>query len=498
MSSQVSRWRNGHDTGEFSGWSGLGLPLLAAAMDTAWIAPYSLLLGTAWIRPGLSLLAPVTIWLLLAVGQTVARRVLGRGGRPKVILTAAGAAAALLAAGAQYGGDPWWHTHGTVWHAADLALAQLRPELPAFIMGLLVWRRGAGIGRTGLEYYDVERIFYFGLVILGVFAAGTAFGRRVPEVAATASAALGYLLLFFATSLVALPLARLRSIRRQTQAGPPAVTVGRDWYGLIAGAVIAVLGLAVLTAVLLRLDLAAALAVVGRLIEPLIWAVLYVIAVPISFMLGAFVWALQRLLHPHAGQQPLRPLAPLPWLLGGPHQGPVALSPGAAAALRWGVASVIVLIILLWLSRALFRYDRLAASPAAEETHESVWSWAELKASLAAWLRRRPGRPAGRRAGPDFGSGAAAIVRRAYAEFLGLAAAHGTVRDRSQTPAEFAGRLAAAWPGAAQDARRLTAVYNRVRYGSAQPAHSDLAAVSDALAKIRTTLDDTGGGQSNA
>jgi hypothetical protein len=507
VTSRVSRWlelgapKNSHRVSECLGWRASGLPLLAAAMDAAWIAPYSLMLGTAWMRPGAFLLAPLTVWALLALAQTVTRAVLARSvpvARARLLLTTAGAAAALVAVAAQYNGDPWWRTHGPLWHAADLAVSRLRPELPAFVLGVLAWRRGIGIGRSTLEYYDVEGIFYLGLAMLGLFAAGTALGHAEPIIAVTVGGALPYLVAFFAASLIALPVARLRSVRQRTQASPQAVTVGRDWYGLIGGAVAAVLGVAFLAAAVLRLNLAAAIVAASRLLEPLLWAMLYVVAVPLGFIVSGLIRVVQRLVHPHAAPQPLRAFAPPPWLAGGPQQGSAALSPGAAAALRWGVTAFIVVLILLWLARAVFRYDHIGKALPVEETHESVWSWADLKAAFAAWLGRRHGRRAGRAGAHDFGLGATAVVRRAYADLLGFAAAAGAPRVESQTPAEFANRLGAAWPEANQEVQRLTAVYNRVRYGTVAPSDADLATVSDALAKIHGTVDTSEGGQPDA
>lgn len=490
MTSRVSYWL-----------SASGLPLLAAAMDAAWIAPYALLLGAVWIRPGGFLLAPLIIWALLALAQTVTRAVLARSvpaARSQLLLTTAGAAVALVAVAAQYGGDPWWRTHGPLWQAADLAVSRVRPELPAFILGVLAWRRGIGIGRSTLEYYDVERIFYLGLTMFGLFAAGTALGHAEPTIAVTGGGALPYLVAFFAASLIALPVARLRSVRQQTQASPQAVTLGRDWYGLIGGAVTAVLGTAFLAAAFLRLNLATVFAAASRLLEPLLWAMLYVVAVPLGFLVSGLIWMIQRLVHPRAAPQPLRPFAPPPWLAGGPQQGPAALSPDAAAALRWGVTSLIVVLILLWLACAVFRYDRTEKALPVEETHESVWSWADLEAAFAAWLHHRPGRRVGRAGTDEFGTGATAVVRRAYAELLGFAAAAGAPRLKSQTPTEFAYGLGAAWPEASHEVRRLTAVYNRVRYGIVAPSDADLATVSDALAKISGTVDKSERGQPDA
>src|SRR5579872_6534595 len=55
------------------GWS---LPLLVGLMDTAWITPYALLLGTIWRSAGWSLLAPIAILVLLTGAQVGTRRLL--------------------------------------------------------------------------------------------------------------------------------------------------------------------------------------------------------------------------------------------------------------------------------------------------------------------------------------------------------------------------------------------------------------------------------------
>ena len=46
------------------------------------------------------------------------------------------------------------------------------------------------------------------------------------------------------------------------------------------------------------------------------------------------------------------------------------------------IASLAVVLLVLWLARAMFRYGRTGAPPPAEEVHESVWSWADLAAGL--------------------------------------------------------------------------------------------------------------------
>ena len=58
--------------------SGWNLPLLVAAMDAAWIAPYALLLGAIWSSPGTPLLRAASLFSLLAAAQVLTRSLLSR------------------------------------------------------------------------------------------------------------------------------------------------------------------------------------------------------------------------------------------------------------------------------------------------------------------------------------------------------------------------------------------------------------------------------------
>jgi Domain of unknown function (DUF4129) len=479
MTSAMSRWADPWE-----------LPLIAAAMDAAWVTPYSLLLGSVWGRPGAPLLTPVSLFVLLAAAQVATRAMLARRtpvAHVRALLVLFGVAAAGMAVAGQYGGDLWRMAHGPFWSAADAALKGARPEVPAFVLAAVLWGRGIGVGRTDLEYSDVETIFQVGLAGFGVFAAGTALGSREPAIALIAAHALPYLIAFFAAGLIALPVARLRTIRRRTRASGQAMALSGDWFALIAGAVGAVLGVAVLGAALLRLDLKAIVTPVGRLVDPLLWILIYAIAVPLGAIVTGIIWVIRHFLRSGATPPPPRGFAPPRWIHGIPHGGAAGLPPVAAAALRWGVVSLLVCLIVLWLAQSVFRNGRLARDQRGEETRESVWSWRDLRAAFGAWLRRPPRPAEGRSSAPDFGTGPASLVRRTYAEVLALAAAQGHPRAPHHTPAEFIDTLHRAWPETAGDVERLTGVYNRVRYGLVDPSESDLAFVRTALVRIKTS-----------
>ncbi len=343
------------------GWT---LPLLVAAMDAAWIVPYAILAGTIWLGAPSSLLAPVTVCVLLAGGQIVGRAGLSRpaGARiapARVALVVGGAAAGALAVVWQYRADPAWRLlHGPAREWLVSILAGARPELPAWVFAMLVWRRALVIGRTTLEYYDVETIFTLGLAAFGVFAAVMAAGHTVPPLTAAAAAGFPYLLGFFLVSLIALPIARLQSVHRQTRASQQNAAVTADWYALVVGAAAAVLVVATLAGAVLRLDVAAVFRAVAPALDAVLLALLYVIAVPIGFVLSGIVWAIRRMLHPHA-VQPMPSPSPAAWLQQLSQGHTAGLPPEAAAALRWGAALALLAVVLLLIARSVFRYERV-------------------------------------------------------------------------------------------------------------------------------------------
>ncbi len=483
------------DRGGASGWV---LPFIVVAMDTAWITPYAILLGTIWLTGARSLVAPIAMFALLACGQIAGRAGVSglsgpRSARVRFLLVVAGVAAATLVVAWQYRGDGVWRMHGPLWRWAAPIVNGDRPELPAWVLALLVWRRGLVIGRTTLEYYDVETIFTLGLGAFGVFAAAMAAGHSVALLAATAVAAFPYLLGFFLTSLVALPIARLQSVQRQTRASQRNTTVSGDWYALVVGAALILLGTAVIAGAVLRLDVGAVFRALGPAVDLVLVVLLYMIAYPIGLVLAGIVWAIRQVLHPRAVQQLSAP-SPATWLQQLTHGNANGLSPEATAALWWSLALMMLLIVLVWIARSVFWYERAGRRLPADIVRESVWSWADLRASWRDLFQRRP--PEGGAGMPGFGSGMTGAIRRTYAEFLGMGDALGVLRQESQTPAEFARAVSKSRPIAAASADVLTDIYSRVRYGLEAPSPDDVEAARAALARVRVeTLLDTDNGR---
>jgi len=463
------------------------LPFLVAAMDTAWITPYAILAGTIWLAGALSLVAPIGLFALLAGGQIAGRWAVSgfaatRAAQARLALVLVGVAAAALVVAWQYCGDAAWHVRGSVGAWFALILNGGRPELPAWVVAMLAWRRGLVIGRTTLEYYDVETVFTLGLGAFGVFAAAMAAGHSITPLAATAVAAFPYLLGFFLTSLVALPIARLQSVQRQTRASRRNTTVSGDWYALVVGAAFVLLGIATIAGAILRLDVGAVFRVLGPALNVVLVALLYVIAYPIGLILSGIIWVIHEVLHFRA-VQPLQSPVPATWVQQLAHGNTTGLPPEAAAALRWGEVLLLLAIVLLWVARSVFRYEGTGRRVSSDIARESVWSWADLRASWRDLFRRRA--PELAASVSDLGAGPAAAVRRVYAEFLGLGDVLGVLRQQSQTPAEFARAVSAGWPAAASPTEALTDLYSRVRYGLEIPSLEDVEAARAALARVR-------------
>lgn len=480
MSSRTWRWA--------SGWT---VPVLLAVMDAAWITPFALLVGAVWSRPGTPILSPVILVALL-LGAQAATRCLLRHEVPlpgvRMMLVSTGIGAVTAAVVLQYGGDPWWRIHHPVWHAVDTALTSLRPELPAAVLAALAWGRGIAVGRTGPEYYDVESAFALGFVALSSLSVGLALGHGVPALEATALSAVPSALVFLGAGLLALPLARLRSVHQRTQAPRSAVMTGSGpWLAATVTAVMAVLGTALLAGMLLRLHLGPLLGAVGRVLDPVVWAVVYAVAFPIGLLVWGVVSLLRRLVHPGASLPPTQAALPQ-WVESLAHPSPSSLPPGAAAAARWGVGTLLAILLVLWLLRAVDRYGQTARGLGVDEERESVWSVPDLQ---AAWRARLGSRRRKKDASLDVSplwTGATGEVRRAYATFLAWAASRGRPRAPHETPHEFARATGQTWPALTDSIQTLTAIYQWVRYGLGAPDRSALNEVRSEMARLAASL----------
>jgi len=288
---------------------------------------------------------------------------------------------------------------------------------------------------------------------------------------------------------------RGRQRRAAGRGGEPVLAVNRQWLVLLLGTVGGMLVLTVILALVLTFDrLDRLLRPVGVVLDAILTVLVYAIGIPLGLLIQLLVYLIQSLMHPI--QPPQRPqLANLGQLgrLQDQAQGGLLLSPLLLLILKALIVAAIVLGVAWLLARAVFRRSEWHSEDGVEEARDFVWSWAELKRAVLAWLRSLLRRSAQRLAaarGP--GSAPAAKPVRAldprgiYRELLQLGARLGRRRQPSETPREYAGALVevSALAAGPAEVNAVTAAYSQDRYAPTPPDPSTVAAARAALDRL--------------
>lgn len=367
---------------------------------------------------------------------------------------------------------------------------------PVTVLGVVsvwyCWWQGSLAGARGITFSDMSHGFPLrsGIILAGLLAAALA-GGIVPPTAP----GLFYrqVATFFAAGLAALILVRNQEVRERLtgRTGPADVlttlltlaALGAVALGLVADVLLSSHRDLLLT----WLGVRPLLALLARLLEPLILAAAWAMA-PLIDLIRAWMRAalLQRnplpLLEPGAPEElpPLEPAQPAPWL-------------------EDAVEGLVVLAALGALLLVLLRVQarRRPAPSEPQEVRESLGAWsglrADLRAALAALWRSLLGRLRRRQstagvvlpapAGPDGEPPAVQDIRAAFRRLQVIGRQLGRPRQPSQTPSAYSRWLAGALPDAGAALGRLTGLYNRVRYGPAGTGSGSLppAEVTDAL-----------------
>jgi hypothetical protein len=142
---------------------------------------------------------------------------------------------------------------------------------------------------------------------------------------------------------------------------------------------------------------------------------------------------------------------------------------------KWVFFTAVAAFIIWLLVRAVFRYRAARAADDVEEVQESLWNWAAFKADLALfwrgiWRRFRPKIPQPQNVTTSdtytgISSAGNLSVREIYRRLLVLASNAGFMRQRQETPAEYAARLGKALPELGEPIAEITGIYVPVRYG---------------------------------
>lgn len=368
--------------------------------------------------------------------------------------------------------------------AADIAL----------VFGAFLWWRGIVIARDPLHFEDASFRLAFGIAALTVaLALGGASGSTLGR------GAIALLVLeFFACILPALAIARLRDIRAENSQSDGDLGLRREWLGVMGLIVAAILVLATLFASATSADLARLLGMGLNWAADGLYAVLFVVLLPVAFLVAGAIYLARAIIALLTGghTQPFQPPSPSDLQPNTKQSGSGHLSPALATSGKWVLLALVVIAVLAIIVRAVFRYQRMRGTEI-EEIHESVWPGGSVLLALLDWLRGllRRLRPAP--AAPPADAGLAPepagdpqtlSVRAAYRNWLRAAASLGRPPRPPETPGEFLAPSLALLPDAAPDLLSLTRAYEAARYGAPPAGELTVAAARTAWERIEQRL----------
>jgi hypothetical protein len=458
--------------------------------DVAWIFAWSVAIG-AWIdaaegAPPLQIEAIAGI----ALAAALVTRLVPRVSNERVVRLAVaglGLFAALAVAGLAVGQPPWSGDGGWArlvatprgWYPASTAA-----------LALIAWWRGIAAGRASFTV-DVVASGFRGAVtgLVGLFLIALLAGST-SAVPAGPLTSLAVVVLF--TGLLGMPLARILHAGNAGHPGSAPLRVSRQWLSLLLGTILGLILVAILLASVLtfeRLD---------RLLSPfaeVLALVVYLIALPLGFLVEALVDLLRALLHP--GDRVLPPTPPLARLLDSLKDRPVQGSgpPDVVGQILTVAAVALLAALIVWLlARAVGRRTERTTDEGVEEVREVIWSWAEIRSALArwfaAWRRQRRQSLAAlvqrRRSIPDAASHPM-TPRELYRELLRLGARAGQRRSPDETPNEYEQSLVSvtSLAGGENDIRTLTEVYVQDRYAPEPPSQTTVDIAREAWERLR-------------
>jgi hypothetical protein len=480
----------------------LSLTLGLAAMNVCWIAPWAALLGpwTDLSHPHTLLSAPSVFALLVvaalstqALGRHAARTRLARVG-----LLGLGVVAVLLVVRV----DQYPDARGLEWVVQTVAaLAALIGHLSgvafAFVLALLIWWRGVRLGSQMPTSADVEGAFRWGIGSLVVFALVVAATTRRTPLASLEAETTPYVVGFFFVSLLTLALARLESLRTRTRA----LGVNGQWLSVLVSAAGLIVLVALLIAQIMSFDvLIVATRPLFDLLGLIILAVLYVVLIPLAYIVEFLVFAVLSLLRLDSQRQPPDPMQPsdvdemLRRIFA------LYIPPEVILALKAAGAVLLLALGLMLVARALARWrPARVEDEAAEEERDSVFDRARLWNALRAWLGSLFGRSAQSAVGLSSGAEAVLVgqdvrgasVRELYRRLLRRGEDGGAHRAAATTPLEHLPALRNVLEPD-DDVAALTDAYIEARYAERTAVEAEIDTLRARLDAVRPKSSGTG------
>jgi len=463
--------------------------LLLVAGDAAWLYAWSLGIGV-WMGGDRRELLPLTAVLALLIVSLITTRLLSLvRRRPLVARTALallGVAVAWVVALAELPALRSWGQWGEAWN--QLFYSDRGGRIVVTVgFAVFAWRRGILFGRSRPGVETVATEFQTGVVALASLFIPVALSG--PLLPIPSDVLLIAAMVTICCGLIGMPLARVVEVSEaQARRGVPVSGPMGSWLGVLLSVVGGILVVTLAVSQLLTFDrIVAVYEVVRGPVGDFLWAVVYVIGVPVGLLVQVFLYILSILIPSKA--RPKQPQAgDTDWLDRLKDQGELAtLSPEMVLALKIALGVALAAVAVFLLVRAFLRMRAPGEQDGVEETRDSVWAWPRLR-DLWRWLMGRLQLARRRVATVIAGPGDTAPdnrgVRGLYREFLTLGLVTGRGRKPAETPLEYETRLGGTTAGSGE-VRLITESYVRVRYARPSSQEPDLSAVAAALARLR-------------
>jgi hypothetical protein len=393
--------------------------------------------------------------------------------------------------------DQYSGTAGLDWLgllARDLAGVIGQPTAPAlaFALGLFLWWRGVRVGSQMPGFSDVESAFRWGIGLLVVFALLIALSTRPALLPMLEARTTPFVVAFFFVSLLTLALGRLESLRSRTRA----LAVNTQWLGLL----VLVAGLVVLAALIVGQLLSFDLLLVATrpifdLLGQLLLLAIYLVVIPLAYIVEWLIYVMLSLLSAGATQQPPQPLQPAEIDTRLQQLFSQQIPPQLLAALKAAGAAALLIVGLLVVARAAARWRRSSAeADAGEEERDSLWEPGRLRRALLALLRRLFRRDDSAAATQSAASGASVLsgsagaelvsMRELYRRLLQLGESLGAHRALHTTPLEHLAALQESLEPA-NTVAIVTEAYVNVRYADMESTRDEAEAVRKQFERLR-------------
>ncbi len=353
----------------------------------------------------------------------------------------------------------------------------LAPELMVFFLVVFLWWRGLVLAQRRLVSSSVAFRFRLGVVLLAVTSgiAGSRLSWPYHHL----------VFVFFFASLLGIALARAQEVSQQYGGQSP---FDLGWLATLLTATTVVLLMAAgVTSLLTGETIGRVLAPVLRVLQILLFVVIYVLAWMAQLVINPLLAFLQRYEIGQALDDIIGE-----WEVPPPTDDTSTTQPiftsEQLATMRLAVALIAAALVLVVVAISLYRLRARSVEPS-DEVRESVWEGVQLRTRLGKLLergQRQLNSVAKTLSNSYLGRAFAALtIRRIYAHMAFLAAKRGYPRARNETPYDYLPTVKRAFPECWQEVTRITESYVAVHYGELPEREEDLSAVRSAWQRIQ-------------